>query len=381
MHSITKPDTTGAINVYTEDLHCITCHKPRTEHNGTVNCTICHSQDAHKIMFFNGTGYLNQGKANTGNCTTCHQDGIWDTLLNCSNVSTYDGSSAPSLPKPLNHSDNTSAGQCWGTYWTDDLSACEYCHSDTYHLSNALGRLSYWNGNNTINSSLNSNSTWCAGCHYISYSSGSENYTHMVNKFSSDGLSIPPEITSGAYAPNTTTGFYEHVFTDNYSDRLCRECHEKKVNISSNITSLMHSLTEGDCENCHYDAVFMINRGKSDKFVNSTMYEASVHGNRTNIWCWDCHLTSNHPDPEYYWKWCECCHSYQTNPVVDRDRHNVTNTPSAYLVGGTDVLNITDCTACHDAAKYNSAVNNATQNCRYCHDIPDKGNKTTQNWY
>ena len=385
MHTITKPNTTVGTNAYTEDLHCIACHKPgRAEHNGTVNCTICHSQDAHRIMFFDGTGSFSQGTADAGNCTTCHQDGKWAAILSSSDVSTYTGSSAPSVPKPLRHSDNVTAGHRWNDtgYWTDDQSACEYCHSKTYHSSNALGRPSRWDGNNTINSSVDANSTWCAGCHYVGYESGSENYTYMVNKFDNAGLPIPPEITTGKYAPNTTPGFYEHVFTDDYSDQLCRECHEKKVDVSSHVTPFMHNLTMGDCEYCHYDEPFMANKGKSDKFVNSTMYNASVHGNRTNIWCWDCHITSNHPDPEYYWKWCECCHSYQTDPIGESDRHNVTTTPSTYSVGGTNVLDITDCTTCHNAATYNASVDYyTTYKCRYCHVYPDKGNRTSQEWY
>lgn len=386
MHTITKPNTTAGTNAYTEDLHCIACHKPgRTEHNGTVNCTICHSQDAHRIMFFDGAGSFSQGTADAGNCTTCHQDGKWDMILDSSSVSTYTGSSAPSVPKPLNHSDNATAGQRWNDtgYWTDDQSACEYCHSKTYHSSNALGRPSRWDGNNTINSPVDTNSTWCAGCHYAGYESGTENYTHMVHKFTSAGLPVPPEITTGEHAPNTTPGFYEHVFTDDYSDQLCRECHEKKVDVSANVTPFMHSLTMGDCEYCHYDEPFMAGKGKSDKFVNSTMYNASVHGNRTNIWCWDCHTTSNHPDPEYHWKWCECCHSYQTDPMGEIDRHNVTTTPSTYSVGGTSVLDITDCTTCHNGATYNASVDyyNSTYNCRYCHVYPDKGNRTSQKWY
>ena len=371
MHTITKPNATVETNTYTEDLHCVACHKPgRTEHNGTVNCTICHSQDAHRIMFFNGTGSFNQGKSDAGNCTTCHQDRMWATILSSSNVSTYTGSSAPSIAKPLNHSDNASAGARWGSYWTTDQSACEYCHNKTYHSSNALGRLSYWNGNNTINSSVDSNSTWCASCHYEGYESGTENYTDMVTKFTNDGVPIPPEITTGEHAPNTTLGFYEHIFTDDHSDRLCRECHEKKVNASSHATPFMHNLTAGDCENCHYDATFLINKERSDKFVNSTMYEASVHGNRTNIWCWDCHTTSNHPPEEYYWKWCECCHSYQSDFLNETSRHNVRETP------GESILSSTNCTVCHDETGYYNATgyynSSAEHECRWCHILPDR---------
>ncbi len=114
------------------------------------------------------------------------------------------------------------------------------------------------------------------------------------------------------------------------------------------------------------------------------MFNASVHA---PINCTDCHINAqlDHPVKEYAWKWCECCHSYQSDPVNMSDRHNVTGNPLNYTLevdgNGVCVMNITDCRVCHNKDEYNSAVNDTQHTCRYCHAVPDKGNKTTQNWY
>ncbi len=78
----------------------------------------------------------------------------------------------------------------------------------------------------------------------------------------------------------------------------------------------------------------------------------------------------------------ECCHVVQNDPINDNDRHNVTNDPLNYIIGVVPVVNITNCTVCHDATAYNASVDTyATNKCRYCHEYADKGNKTSQSWY
>jgi hypothetical protein len=129
-----------------------------------------------------------------------------------------------------------------------------------------------------------------------------------------------------------------------------------------------------------------------------TMFNASVHG---GVNCTDCHTMTgysnrsyNHPSLEYGWKWCECCHAYQADPMNETEKHNVTRDPFNYTlnVSGnlTYVVNMTGCTFCHNATDYNNAVANyynstaanyTTNNCRYCHEYPDEGNVTSQSWY
>jgi len=333
---------------------CTKCHRDKSKHNGTVECCECHgnaTNKIHPILYLASDGTFSTSNASAVNCISCHQEG-------------YMG---PQVSDPLHHSE-VNIGQRWGDYWTDDLSACLYCHDDTKHEAIALGRPAEWRGDNIVGSSVN-DSYWCAGCHYAYYSSGAH-YADMVNTFNAPGLPIPPEITNGTHAPNAMPGFYEHV-CDDWSDALCRECHGKFVT-SYGVTELMHNVSDGSCGNCHYDFEYMNNtRHAPTKYVNSTMFNASVHGPSSGIGCVDCHTTSNHPYPEYYWKWCECCHAVQSNPVDDTDRHNVISDVQSNTVDSVSILGIIDCKTCHNATSYESAKDNFAL-CRWCHTYPDK---------
>ncbi len=123
-----------------------------------------------------------------------------------------------------------------------------------------------------------------------------------------------------------------------------------------------------ECGNCHFGL------NDSYAYVNETMFNASVHG---AVNCTTCHVNEkmNHPIEEHTWKWCECCHSYQSDPLNETDRHNVTAYPANYSAKGVNVLTITECTECHDAAAYNNALQNfnssTKRECRWCHSYPD----------
>jgi parallel beta-helix repeat protein len=149
-----------------------------------------------------------------------------------------------------------------------------------------------------------------------------------------------------------------------------------------------------DCLGCHGNLSSSIAPGY---YVNMTMFNESVHYIRPGFNCTHCHTMTgyssrsyNHPSLEHGWKWCECCHSYQADPLNMTDRHNITLDPFNYMLNATSVLNITECTFCHNATAYSNAVANynnstaanyTTNNCRYCHEYPDKGNVTGQSWY
>jgi nitrate/TMAO reductase-like tetraheme cytochrome c subunit len=124
-------------------------------------------------------------------------------------------------------------------------------------------------------------------------------------------------------------------------------------------------------------------------FVNETEYNQSVHGNQSVIGCTDCHTntssgTLNHTGSNYYppqsgLKWCEDCHVVNQT-ATDPMSHNITSKPQNYNVTyqgqEMSVLNVTDCTACHDATMYNkaSATFNKTsgKDCRFCHTFPER---------
>ena len=129
-----------------------------------------------------------------------------------------------------------------------------------------------------------------------------------------------------------------------------------------------HDANTESCTGCHYNYTAMDGYGTPDVYVNETMYRASVHGTDPGDDCAKCH-TDYHPPPEYTWKWCDCCHVVQSDPVNDVDRHNVTASPTT--------LDVTDCTECHNEVSYDNSVSkyggaSAEYNCRWCHTYPDQ---------
>ena len=129
-----------------------------------------------------------------------------------------------------------------------------------------------------------------------------------------------------------------------------------------------HDANTESCTGCHYNYTAMDDYGTPDVYVNETMYQASVHGTDPGDDCAKCH-TDYHPPPEYTWKWCDCCHVVQSDPLNDVDRHNVTASPTT--------LDVTDCTECHNETSYDNSVSkyggaSAEYNCRWCHTYPDQ---------
>jgi len=146
----------------------------------------------------------------------------------------------------------------------------------------------------------------------------------------------------------------------------CLECH----NIYNQTAGRYHghNASTESCVGCHYNYTAMDDYGTPDVYVNETMYRGSVHGSSPGDDCNGCHI-EYHPPPEYKWKWCDCCHVVQSNPVDDTDRHNVTGSPTT--------LDVTDCTECHNQTSYERSVSryggaSSEQNCRWCHTFPDQ---------
>lgn len=377
--TLTKPALTLPNSVY-----CLSCHGNngsggtncsgavtgvKAKHNNTVYCTECHlnnSKDIHPVKYLQQNATYDTGNSTVVDCTTCHQTSSVDSKLTLP---------PPKIPMPLHHSDNASNGTRWNStaYWTpaSPLTACIYCHNDTKHNVTALGRPANWKGNNIVNSSLGTG-TWCASCHYRNYSSGGKNYSNMTHVFTSANLSVPPEITNGSYAVNiyNRSNYYNHSLKD-YSDAVCRLCHGVNLSSSTTISAFLHNMTWGSCTGCHYSFQAMNNTTRPDRYVDFSMYNTSLH---RSLSCTNCH-TQGHRNIGAR-KTCEDCHAVQANPITDRDRHNITPTPSTYSIGGNNVVGITDCTVCHDSDLYNRSISTygywKPKDCDYCHTYPDK---------
>jgi nitrate/TMAO reductase-like tetraheme cytochrome c subunit len=145
----------------------------------------------------------------------------------------------------------------------------------------------------------------------------------------------------------------------------------------------------GTCRECHFSWSIMSPAVRQYAFVNETDYNQSVHGNPSVINCTDCHTntsdgTKNHTGSNYYppqsgLKWCEDCHVVNQS-ITDPASHNITSKPQNYNVTyqgqSMSVLNVTDCTACHDTTLYETARatfnRSSGKDCRFCHTFPDR---------
>jgi hypothetical protein len=195
----------------------------------------------------------------------------------------------------------------------------------------------------------------------------------MTQAFTSANLSVPPEITNGTYALKifNRSNYYNHSLKD-YSDAVCRLCHGVNLSSTSTVSELMHNVTiVNTCTGCHYSFEAMNNTTRPDRYVDSSMYNTSLH---RSLSCTNCH-TQGHRNMGAR-KACEDCHAVQANPITDKDRHNITSIPSTYFVGGNNVVGITDCTTCHNGALYNQSISTygywKQKDCDYCHTYPDK---------
>ncbi|MCX9073630.1 MAG: carboxypeptidase-like regulatory domain-containing protein, partial [Candidatus Methanoperedens sp.] len=364
MHAITKPDTAQRFirNSDTESTQCTTCHQDYSKHNNSVGCTVCHSDDVHVIQVVaqNATYVtLNHNNHNpaTGNCTNCHQNSSFlNTLLSRIKAGNYTGKGAPQVAVPLEHSNDPTAGAKWNQtpgYWnnSNQLTWCEYCHSNEIHNVNILGNVGLFKGNNTVNSTLG-NTTWCASCHWQGYANGTDNYNDMVNVFFN--VPVPPEISGNSqYGANTS--IYEYTnhsgytkYYPNMNDSSCNRCHGYPYGFTR-ITQLMHNLTRvggANCVDCHdLNGIVLLSRIN----VTSTNDTNALHRNlnngtsasnatayySNNRRCWACHSNGSEPQTPYAHPTkykipynCTDCH-------VPGAAQNFNYTPSA-------VLNVTE---------------------------------------
>ena len=349
-------------NGTTEISHCQTCHTKK-QHNASLDCTVCHSQDAHRIQYFDKNGDYGSLNSNAGNCTTCHQKNKLNTILANSKAGTYSGN-APLVNNPITHSENSYNGTLWDrgiNFWdnTSQVTTCIYCHGNTTHESTALGYPGIFQGINVVGGDLSG--TWCVSCHYRN----STNYDIMAGIMNP----VPPEITGnstyGNYtlAGDGTTIYFDHSNLSSFNDSRCSNCHNNSATTSS---ELMHGVLSGlggpDCILCHEGS------GASGTLtINMTLFAQSPHvninnGNDTNNkHCYMCHRDGTAPSDE-------TGHTEHTTGTI---RTNATN-------------RICDDVACHgntsspisvgshfeNATQYGrleTSFIRTTQTCEFCH--------------
>ncbi|NJD51783.1 MAG: hypothetical protein FIB07_02845, partial [Candidatus Methanoperedens sp.] len=340
---------------------CEGCHglsgsaaiKNKEKHNSTMECSQCHLNSTRNI---HPVQYLKQdriswetSKTNAVNCTDCHQSGF---------------SNAPIIPDPLKHSNNLSNGSLWNNtpYWTSGTDSCYYCHNDTKHGSNALGKISILLSdlNNTRKGQLTITS-WCADCHY--------NDALNTNYKGDYWNPIPPLITEN----NTGKDYWINhsgYIGSGYKDDVCGNCHAINGSSSLDSNNYSHSLNEGtvggpDCISCHSVAIgggkqvnftAMNNSGSIHKNLNSNASNGGLSDE--NKKCWACHGNGSKPlvgHPSNFkspYK-CENCH-------IPGPSQNLNFTPASTILNisqhfwnGTSINTtaITTCYDCHNTSE------------------------------
>ncbi|VVB91037.1 Cytochrome c7 c [uncultured archaeon] len=422
MHNVSKPyNAADTSNTFTEYQQCTACHSARKRHNDSVSCTVCHSQDAHAIKVFAQNATYIQGveSGDRGNCTSCHQNSSFlSTLLSQPKAGSHTGS-APQVPDPLNHSNDPIAGMKWNQtpgYWMNGtngsarLSSCKYCHGDTLHKTAALGRPSLWEGNNTVNSTLDGTS-WCASCHWQGYARGANTYNDTVSTFTGDNLSVPPEITGNAtYGANQSAPAYFNHSNITKDDVTCKGCHGRLATGVS-ITGFMHNVAVGsaaggpDCALCHD-----IN-GIAPKRINFSAFKEGVHRNLNSAAtnnttlseivdkaCWACHGEGNEPagHPSRYKTPRRCsnndCHSLNQSfkaPMVYSHFEDAALNGNPDNTTNFNISTKAPCETCHSNSlievgeNLNASVSHyastgdliGSRNCIYCHLDKDNSEK------
>lgn len=286
-----------------DDAYCRACHADKNEHK-TVRCTECHAnnsdrsqagKDIHGIKFLQTDNTFSTGRTNAVDCTTCHQKNTVDSSIGA----------PPKVNDPLHHSNDVINGSKWGNYWTgtNPITACVYCHNDTKHDLNPLGRPLVWNSSYVLNTPIGGG-TNCDDCHYT----GDSNYAAMNSAFTGSGLEVPPEISSGGW--NGKPGYFNHSFSD-YSDAKCKQCHDSGG--SSTVGEMTHRATIGggeDCIACHNSA-----NPASSLVVDINVFNNSIHQNINNTPidtvnnndCWSCHFNIDMNRQNV--RKCNYCHS------------------------------------------------------------------------
>ncbi|CAD7771773.1 Periplasmic copper-binding protein (NosD) [Candidatus Methanoperedenaceae archaeon GB37] len=400
-----------------------------THLNNTTDCLYCHNNTPENITWGGAKIVTHEQNYNNSNCYECHDTtGLMPVTFHAESMSSGGGGdcikchdtgssaehrinvTAVASGVHANVNNNTtnsthipaSNKKCWGCHQSDgreptsdmgDIVRTPYqcwdCHNGTaphINLSNATAVHEHFRSGGEIDALQNEdNNTWsCLGCH---------NMSEMKVSFIEDDPYGSRVSYVSHYARNYTELSTLRNLTN--STRYCQYCHNNSsVIFNPFIDPSCQKITHGsNCSRCHgagkiHDAALKRGGGTDCLgchgslestivevyYVNATLFNESVHH---SVNCTDCHTSTgysehsnDHPSEEYGWKWCECCHSYQSDFLNETDRHNVTDTP------GESILSSTNCTACHDETGYYNATryynSSAEHECRWCHILPDK---------
>jgi parallel beta-helix repeat protein len=420
-----RTDIADLFVVNNNTAYCSYCHvntsTPFMEFENDMNIRHAGSQDCNDC---HGDGRLHDEtltRAQTsGNCTDCHAlygvnktGTVYEINVTAMNLGVHENVNENMTDIALSEVSDANNAKCWGCHVPDgaypesghedtfnnDAYLCYDCHNGTYAYQNVTSATAVYNHfkggiNITARTDAETNSSSCgSGCHNLStmkvpgFDAGG-NATYRVNMSQSShypwnrtDIILASNLSNCAWCHRNSTNEFIDIFLyagpPNYtaniqhatktSGCIVSECHDRGRIHDSSLKIPTLNWSEA-CKSCHFEL------DDSDAYVNETMFNASVH---ETVDCTECHVNTqmNHPIEEYTWKWCECCHSYQSDPINESDRHNVTADPANYSAKDVNVLTITECTECHNATSYENSkqnFNSSTEHeCRWCHSYPD----------
>ena len=437
-HNISKPNATFAAvdsvaNGITESEYCLNnCHKNQRYHNATLQCTVCHSQAAHEIRYFNSTGNytynrtqspsgVNVGRNYSGKCSTCHQKPYFANILNNTknpndNYSVVNGSYSKGsggsklVSDPISHSNALDNGTKWGNYWnaSTDSDSCMYCHGNVYNnvgfsfTESAEGHIVQFMGNNTVNSTISSSTYWCTSCHWQGYTSGGQTYNDMVSSYLSDNHSVPPEITGNAtYGANQSVYEYTNHSLYPKNDSACNLCHGYRFGFTT-ITQLMHNQSRvggSNCADCHDTggiallAHVNVTATNDTSAVHKNLNSGASASNTTayysnNRRCWACHGNGTEPSPNAHpvnYKTpynCTDCHVPTTGQNLNYTPNTTLLNVTQHYWNGTNIstANATSCYACHNKSEMMIPANDPDNGSGAVYGGANGGNNSTSHY-
>ncbi len=356
-HDITKPyNVTSASNSYTEDGQCLTCHVNKGKHSTSnpVNCTACHSQNAHSVGILDRTAgsqpaYTTLGSTNAVNKNTCNECHVWGNNNNTNaiidffnNINTTHGMPYTTKYFPQNDTFGYNISKHNGVV------SCTTCHDNTnFHSITFLNRTGGY-------STDKSQAVRCQDCH-----AGNNN---VISTVQGKGYN-PPQITA---KHNSTVP--------------CEFCHSPSphggarfLNSSDlwNYTSIRTDAIK--CTDCHSNSgavgkTLTVNQ-TSTYTINPPQISSFQHGNTS--WMG---MNWNSTAGSYYWNTsdtnsaCLYCHAgvnataniQAKSDAIVRTIHNTSALGNVSVINGgptNDLSNSRWCAGCHVSSASNYAGN------------------------
>ncbi|MDF1533928.1 MAG: hypothetical protein P1P69_05435 [Methanosarcinaceae archaeon] len=310
MHNVTKPSPSGTSNAYTEESQCLYCHEDKKHSTSPqVECTACHSQDAHKVRVLSSAA---TGNAADYPSTAAQYDRVDYVLRGASNALTYTSSD------------------------------CVKCHNTSSSVSTFFNNISTLGGNPPYTQAYTPETDWMSkdiayhngsvgaatgvGCTVCHQSDNATQY-HSIPFMQTDASFTNANATAVDCADchlagNTANTYVEGLgetppeVNRKHNDNVdCQFCHDRSPHGKPKFISISASLADGtiaagdytetkansigmtNCTSCHVNATATLNTyfgtsetiPQQDRFGHAIAFHNGTAGGSTGVTCNVCH--------------------------------------------------------------------------------------------